>query len=419
MKIGLIAHRLTFKGGTQRQVLALAQELKKMGHAVKVYAFEYDPSYTYTELTRGLEVVSVPQYDPKIVEPFFGFFTRPSFLAWWYRRNRTARRLAHIIDPDTELLNPHGFYVYAVSAYFKKEVRDIPCIWSLNTMTLRTWKYWRYKALDPSFHVPWAKRLFYRVMDRIEVRKFIRPHEIVVLNSRNKEYVGQYIGKDACVVRIGTDAVKFAFRERTPPRDKTAKLLCIGSFFEHRRFEDAVEAVRTLIQEKGYDVRLRFVGDYAAHPVYFQKVKSLVDSYGLGDRIRFLGVVSEEDLRKNYYENDIGLFPSNITPGNAATFEMMACGMPTVVSRGAATSELLTHEDNTLLVDPQDPAALANAVARLIEDPALYGHISKAGRKFIEEKMGWGNYAHMMEEVFLRVAEKRNEENQAAFTTVL
>lgn len=404
MKVGLIIHRLISKGGTQRQVLSLAQELKKKGHSVKVYAFECDPAGTYTDLIDGLEILTPENYEPKKVEPFWGFFKRPSYLSWWHKRNRTARSLAHMIDRDTEILNPHGFYVYAVSAYFKKEVKNIPCVWSLNTMTLRSWKYWRYKELDPDFHISFAKRLFHHIMDGIEIQKFIRHHEIVVLNNQNKEYVKQYMGKDAFVVRIGTDAAKFSFKERVPPRNKSARLLCVGSFFEQRRFEDAVLAVKILVKEKGYNIFLSFVGDYMQHPLYFQKVKSLVDMCGLGERIKFLGVVSEEDLRKNYYESDMGLFPSHLSPGNAATFEMMACGAPTIVSRSASTSELLLHEENVLLVNPQMPSELAGAVIRLIDNPELYTKISKNGRKFIEEKMGWASYAQMMEDIFLKIA---------------
>lgn len=400
MKIAVIIHRLTFKGGTQRQALELARELKKLGHKVKLYVFEYDPVNTYTELLQGLDVVSLPtEYAPKKVEPFWVFFTRPSFLAWWFKRNRWSRRLAYLIDKDTDILNPHAFYVYAVSYYFKKEIKDVPAVWMLNTMTLRSWKFWRAGELNLDFRVPLPKRIFYRIMDWIELDTFIRPHRIVVLNSDNQRYVKEWMGKEAEVVRTGADLEKFKYKKREPLRAKPVRLLGVGALFEHRRYEDAIEAVKLLVQ-KGYDVYFGIVGDVNRKPEYYAKLSGLISNLNLQKQVKFLGVVSEEELLRLYYESDVGVFPSTLHPGNLATFEMMACGTPVIVSRGASTSELLTHEENAILVNPKEPQGIASAFEVLLNNPKLYLKLSKNGRSFIEKNLTWSQYAKSMLKIF-------------------
>ncbi len=394
MKIAIIVHRLTFKGGTQRQALELAQELKKLGHWVKLYTFEYDPAETYTDLTKGLEVIVLKNYDPKYVEPFFGFFIRPSYLAWWFKRNRAARQLAHMIDQDTDVLNPHAFYVYAVSRYFKKEIRDIPSIWMLNTMTLRGWKFWRAKELDPSFRVSSLKRFFYRIMDFFEWFLFIRNQKITVLNKINQEYVRTWMGKEAVMVTLGGNAASFPYVPRHGIAGKNIALLCVGALFPHRRFEDAIEAVKMLVG-LGYDPVLSIIGTQT-DKLYYEMLQRLVRDRGLEKRVVFCGTVSEEELRRLYRESDIGLFPSILHPGNLATFELMATGTPVVVSRGAATSALLTDRENAILVDPYASEEIRDAVLRLASDAKFYDALSRQGRKFVEEKITWARYARDM-----------------------
>ncbi|KKW18858.1 MAG: hypothetical protein A2131_02280 [Candidatus Sungbacteria bacterium GWC2_49_10] len=406
MKIAIIVHRLTFKGGTQRQALELARNLLKKGHTVKLYAFEVDRKNTYTDLINGLDVITLSDYDPHRVESFLGFFTRPSYLAWWFKRNRNARRLAHLIDPDTDILNPHAFYVYAVSYYFKKEIRDIPAVWMLNTMTFRTWKFWRAKELNPDFSVSFFKKLFYRIMDWTELRLFINPHRIVVLNSINKALVQKYMGKEAIQVRTGADLNRFMYRAREGRRNKKARLFGVGALFEHRRFEDAIEAVK-ILNDRGYDVSLDIVGDTAQRSAYYEMLKKLVRKWDLGARVRFLGIISEEELVRVYQGHDIGVFPSILHPGNLATLEAMACGAPVIVSKGASLHEMLTDGENALLVNEKSSEDIAEAVEQLISHPELYRTLSKNGRRFVENNISWQKYAEAMESIF-RVAASRN-----------
>jgi glycosyltransferase involved in cell wall biosynthesis len=62
-------------------------------------------------------------------------------------------------------------------------------------------------------------------------------------------------------------------------------------------------------------------------------------------------------------------------------FEYLAAGRPIVASDLKATREILTHEENALLVPPDDPPALAHAIARLAADPALRARLGAAARR--------------------------------------
>jgi glycosyltransferase involved in cell wall biosynthesis len=66
--------------------------------------------------------------------------------------------------------------------------------------------------------------------------------------------------------------------------------------------------------------------------------------------------------------------------------EAMACGCPTVYSRRTSGPELIEHERNGLLIDPDRPAEIADAMIRLLGDDALARRLGEAARKHVEER---------------------------------
>ena len=73
-------------------------------------------------------------------------------------------------------------------------------------------------------------------------------------------------------------------------------------------------------------------------------------------------------------------------------FEYMASEVPIVASDLPALTEILTHERNALLVQPDDPTALADGIRRLIDDPALAARLARNARLDVE-KFTWNKRA--------------------------
>ena len=106
MNIAIIIRRLNVKGGAQRQALSLARELKNMGHTVAFYTFFYDKEKCFSDLLDDMAVFSSGDRDPK--------------------------KLSRLIDPKTDVLNPHDQEAYRVAYYFKKDVKNTPSVWMMN-----------------------------------------------------------------------------------------------------------------------------------------------------------------------------------------------------------------------------------------------------------------------------------------------
>jgi len=395
MKIGIIVYRLNFKGGTQRQALCLARELIRQGHQVTLYSFKYEKDKGFTDLLEGIPIVTLSQKHPeweKRLPKIFGFFTKPDFFVKYKHKLVGARMLAHLIDPDTDFLNPHGNFSYRVCYYVKKDIKRIPSVWMLNTMPLLTWSITRKLNTDPTCHTSLIKRLVYRVMDWIEIKKFVSASDdIMVLDERGRDTVRDMMQRDCHVVRSGVDVEKFPYCPRTSSSNREVKLLTVAILSPHRRFEDVIEGIR-IVHKNGYRVNLSIIGAWDSSYAYYERLNSLIKAYNLGDHIKFLGRVSDVEFIDHYQTDDIFIFCNYMHPWGLAVFEAMACGMPVIVSRSSGASEVLTDRENGLLVAPKDPQDIASAIQTLIDDSVLYGKLSSTGRAFVEKEIGWARY---------------------------
>lgn len=81
------------------------------------------------------------------------------------------------------------------------------------------------------------------------------------------------------------------------------------------------------------------------------------------------GLVPRDELPRLYHALDLYISPSRDEGGPAGVLEAMASGVPVVSSRTGIPADLIDSGVNGLLVDVDDPAGLASAVAELIDDP--------------------------------------------------
>jgi glycosyltransferase involved in cell wall biosynthesis len=98
---------------------------------------------------------------------------------------------------------------------------------------------------------------------------------------------------------------------------------------------------------------------------------------GYGRDVLFPGWIDQADLPAVYSLADLYLYPSNLEAFPIPLTEAMACGTPIVTSDANGLEEIAA--DAALLVDPQDDAAIAAAICRVLSDRALRADLSARG----------------------------------------
>lgn len=396
MNIAIIVRRLDGKGGTQRQALILARELIRRGHDVKLYTRRFNPERCYPELSSGLPIAALDRAltgFPRRWAAFLGRFS--GFLEETY----LAKRLSALIAPETEVLNPHDSVAYRAAYYFKLRHPAVPSVWTMNDVPAFRWTYDRIEAFEPVRH-SFLRRIIMRLLDWYDRRTFIAGQDVIaVLDRFNRSLVRKYLGRESVITRLGIDVAQFSLVSHAPPTGRRVRLLAVGIFFPHRRFEDAIEAV-AILRSRGYGVALTIIGSPKPSPAYAARLERLVADHGLAAHVTLAGEISEADLIRAYRGHDVFVFTNDLQTWGHAPLEAMATGIPAIVSRGAGVHEVLVDGETALLVAPRSPEEISRAVERLLADAGLYQKLVRQGSAFVRERITWAGYAEVMEKLF-------------------
>jgi glycosyltransferase involved in cell wall biosynthesis len=159
-----------------------------------------------------------------------------------------------------------------------------------------------------------------------------------------------------------------------------------------KRYKNADKLIRAcaLLKERGFARLVVIAGPDRAG--LLPGLSALAVEVGLGEQVRFLGAVEHDKLPALYAGASVFVFPSAIETFGLPVLEAMACGTPVVGSNRSAVPEIVG--DAGLIADPEDVAALADAIRRASEDEALRKTLREKGL----ERAGRFTWARAAEE---------------------
>lgn len=123
---------------------------------------------------------------------------------------------------------------------------------------------------------------------------------------------------------------------------------------------------------------------------------------GLDDVVHFLG--HRPDVADLFAVADVFAFPSLYEGLGNAVLEAMASGTPVVASDLPAIREVLPSPDCGVLVPPQDPGALANGLAALLDDDPRRGRMARTARRRFDEHHSLAEVSRRMADLYRLVA---------------
>jgi glycosyltransferase involved in cell wall biosynthesis len=119
------------------------------------------------------------------------------------------------------------------------------------------------------------------------------------------------------------------------------------------------------------------------------------------DRIHFTGWLTPTQVAGWYRQADVLVVPSRYEPFGMVVLEGMLHGLPIVAAEVGGPKEILRHEWTGLLVPPKNADALAHAVLRLIQNPALRRRIGNAAARDVRRKWLWPHAVKKVRDVYL------------------
>jgi glycosyltransferase involved in cell wall biosynthesis len=173
------------------------------------------------------------------------------------------------------------------------------------------------------------------------------------------------VGRRILVWGRGVDTAEFGPNRRDEDMRRSlldggdTLLLSVGRVSDEKRLDVLLDAFR-ILRATAPGTRLLVVGDGPARARLEE---------GTPEFVTFLGELRGEALARLYASADIFCFPSTTDTFGQVILEAGVSGLPTVAVRAGGAAELVRDGETGLLVPPDDAAAFAEALARLITDP--------------------------------------------------
>ncbi len=137
-----------------------------------------------------------------------------------------------------------------------------------------------------------------------------------------------------------------------------------GRLAEEKHVDVLIRAIGKTPPE--LNVHLEIVGGGEVRPA----LEALVQQLGLGNRVKFLGLATDEDLRKAYILADLFCMPGTAELQSLVTLEAMSASTPVVLADAMALPHLVRDGENGYLFTPNDSDDLAKKITQILELPA-------------------------------------------------
>jgi glycogen(starch) synthase len=360
-------------GGIEELTRQLALALRARGHEAAVLTNRWPPGTRQTEVRDGIHVTRLrfplPAKRPSAVLRFLA--TSPiAVIALLRHIHRWHANIVHVIGAG-----PPSAYLAALHARLHR-----PLVFTAQgELTFDA-----YGVFERSATLLAGLRRMLRHADAVTACSAFVMRDLEKLEG---------IGAPSYVIPNGVEPTDFV--DVAPEGGSDPFVLAVGRLVPQKGFDILLDAVAS---EQLAGVNLVVAGDGFER----ERLEARAAALGVEGRVHFLGSVDRARVSALLRGACAFALPSRGEAFGIALLEAMAAGVPSVAAAAGGIPELVRDGENALLVEPEDPTALADALARVVTDGALRERLVRGGERTAAE-YAWARIADRYEDVYLSV----------------
>ncbi|SJM56184.1 glycosyltransferase [Gulosibacter sp. 10] len=237
---------------------------------------------------------------------------------------------------------------------------------------------------------------------------------LVVISEAERETAITRLGADPdriSIVPPGVDAALFHPEPEGSAARRRPRAIVAGRLHPLKGVDLAIEALAAIPEASRPE--LVIVGTPPPDSVdYERSLREAVAQHSLEEHVRFSGALSRSGFAAEMRRGDLVLMPSHSETFGLVALEAAACGLPVIAYRSGGLQESVLHDRTGLLVDTRDPGDWADAIARVLGDPALAERLGSAALAHARS-MTWEASAAELLGVYCELVECSRREKEA------
>lgn len=325
----------------------LAKGMTARGHNVHVLACRQDKGKSYTEFRDEATVHRLRSH---------GVFTHEYFrICFPWEIKKEISLLFDKVQPDVVHIQSH--YMIGEHVLYEAVKRGIRIVATNHFMP---------ENLNPFLPFPqWFKDIVGRISWK-DMGKVMGQADVVTTPT---PLAAKAMHQHAFLRKVlplsnGIDSAAYELQpgESIEPNSYPTVLFA-GRLAEEKHVDVLIDAVAKTPRD--LNVHLEIVGGGEVRPALEAQVARL----GLGDRVKFLGLASDEDLREAYIKADIFCMPGTAELQSLVTLEAMSASTPVLLANAMALPHLVRDGENGYLFTPNDSGELAAKITKLLQLP--------------------------------------------------
>ena len=379
MKLALVSpYDFAYPGGVTEHVSHLAEQFARRGHEVHIVA----PSSDDESEPTASDIAPIHRIGRVVSIPANGSVARITLSLRSYLQ---AKRLLQ--EEQFDLIHLHEPMMPAL---------PLTVLRHSNTTNIGTFHAFRVTPLAYFYSKP-ILRPFFRKL-----------HGHIAVSSAARDFVGEYFPADYRVIPNGIDFPRF--NSRYSPLDSGSDsrptVLFVGRLEKRKGLRFLLRAW-PLVLERHPEARLVVVG--RGRPLEGYRRFAARQGWSPDD-VTFAGYVASEDLPRYYQACDVFCAPNTGQESfGIVLLEAMAAGAPIVASDIPGYRDVISHGEQGVLVERQNPAALADALCRLLASPELRAQMRRVGQT-TARAYDWPRVAGQVLDYYREVLERREME---------
>lgn len=224
-------------------------------------------------------------------------------------------------------------------------------------------------------------------------------HELVSVNKVPREKIRVQHNPIRPGPRSNPETVK-ALREHWGISDGERVILSVGRLSKEKAQADLILAFQQLCRTRA-DYKLVIVGDGPERA----PLKATAAALRIDKRVVFTGQIS--DVQPFYATADMVVLPSHSEGSPNVLLEAMGAEVPVVATAVGGVPEIVEDETSALLVPPDDPPAMANAICRLVKDFELGARLSRNAAELVLKNHSPQQYFRSLIQTYANVIDER------------